>query len=398
MASADRPNWIDLKVDALLNRPRYGRVVKRTDVAIAVALTVWMELEIWAEHLHPTAVAAPLMLVAGAALAWRRMYPIPVGLVLVFASIVQAAAGMTLHSAVAPVVALLLVSWSIGAYEERRRAVLGLTLLVCGMWIGMAVSMATGADHYEGTDFPWIGALLIAPGALGMAFGARTRTLRAAEARTRELELERREAIAAERARIARELHDVIAHSVSVMTVLAGAAEEMLKGDPAQAIEPVRAVQETGRQALVEMKRLVGVLRQGDEEIGLAPQPGLADVERLIAKVREAGLKVELRIEGTPRPVPLGVDLSAYRVVQEALTNALKHAGGAPAVVTIHYRETDLAVEVTDEGGTARTGEGGHGLVGMRERIGIFGGTFDAGPRESGGFAVRALLPLERLG
>ena len=274
MASAGRPNWIDLKVDALLNRPRYGRVVKRTDVAIAVALTVWMELEIWAEHLHPTAVAAPLMLVAGAALAWRRMYPIPVALVLVFASIVQAAAGMTLHSAVAPVVALLLASWSIGAYEERRRAVLGLTLLVCGMWIGMAVSMATGADHYEGTDFPWIGALLIAPGALGMAFGARTRTLRAAEARTRELELERREAIAAERARIARELHDVIAHSVSVMTVLAGAAEEMLKGDPAQAIEPVRAVQETGRQALVEMKRLVGVLRQGDEEIGLPLSPG----------------------------------------------------------------------------------------------------------------------------
>jgi signal transduction histidine kinase len=246
-----------------------------------------------------------------------------------------------------------------------------------------------------GTDFPWIGALLAAPGVLGIAFGARTRSLRAAEARARELELERREAVAAERSRIARELHDVIAHSVSVMTVQAGAAEEMLRVDPARALEPVRAVQATGRQALVEMKRLVGVLREGDDELGLAPQPGLADVERLVAQVREAGLGVELRIEGSPRPLPLGVDLSAYRVVQEALTNALKHARGAAAVVTIRYGEHDLTVEVTDDGTPVETAAGGHGLVGMRERVGIFGGTFDAGPRETGGFAVRALLPLE---
>ncbi len=229
---------------------------------------------------------------------------------------------------------------------------------------------------------------------LGIAFGARTRRLQAAEARAQRLELEQREAVVVERARIARELHDVIAHSVSVMTVQAGAAEEMLKRDPARALEPVRAVQETGRQALVEMKRLVGMLREDDDEIGLAPQPGLADLDRLVKQVREAGLPVEVRIEGEPRTLPLGVDLSAYRVVQEALTNALKHAGSATATVTVRYGERDVTIEVADDGAGSDKKDGGHGLVGMRERIGVFGGTFAAGPRDTGGFAVSARLPL----
>ena len=372
--------------------------MKKIDVAIAGLLLLWMEAEVWAEHLHPAPVVAPLMVVAALALVWRRFYPIPVALLLVVVMIVQMLAGMTMHSAVSPVVAVFVASWSIGAYEDRRRAVIGLVLLVAGVMLSLGISELRGVDHYEGTDYPWIAALIAAPGIFGIAFGARTRTLRAAEARARELELERREVVAAERSRIARELHDVIAHSVSVMTVQAGAAEEMLKVDPECAVEPVRAVQETGRQALVEMKRLVGMLRHGEEETGLAPQPGLADLERLVAQLRDAGLRVDLRVAGTPRPLPIGVDLSAYRIVQEALTNALKHAGGAPAVVTIRYRERELAVEVRDEGRAAPARGGGHGLVGMRERIGIFGGTFDAGPSESGGFAVRALLPLEGAG
>jgi signal transduction histidine kinase len=272
--------------------------------------------------------------------------------------------------------------------------VLGLTLLLCGIWVAMGVDMLRGTDHYGGSDFPWIGALVVTPGVLGIAFGARTRSLHHAEARAAELELERREAVVAERARIARELHDVIAHSVSVMTVQAGAAEEMLKHDPARALEPIRAVQETGRQALVEMKRLVGILRTEDEEIGLAPQPGLADLDRLVRQVRDAGLPVEVKVEGEPRPLPLGVDLSAYRVVQEALTNALKHAGRATATVTLRYGERDVTIEVADDGAGAPEKDGGHGLIGMRERIGVFGGTFAAGPRESGGFAVSARLPI----
>ena len=188
----------------------------------------------------------------------------------------------------------------------------------------------------------------------------------------------------------------MIAHSVSVMTVQAGAAEEMLKTDPARAFEPVRAIQDTGRGALVEMKRLVGVLRDDDEDVGLAPQPGLGDVERLLEQMRNAGLRVDLRIEGAERPVPPGVDLSAYRVIQEALTNTLKHTGGAPAIVVVRFGDDALEVEVTDAGSAAPARrDSGHGLVGMRERVGIFGGTFDAGPGAAGGFVVRALLPLD---
>ena len=364
---------------------------------IAAALTAAMLFEVWAEHLRPAEVVTPLMVVAGAALAWRRLYPLAVTAVLVVVAALQAAAGMSMHTAVAPVVASLVLSWAIGAYEERRRAVLGLTLLVCGIWLSIGIDVLRGTDHYQSTDVPWIGMIVLVPGVLGIVFGARTRSLREAEARARRLELERREAIAEERARIARELHDVIAHSVSVMTVQAGAAEEMLKRDPTRALDPVRAVQQTGREALNEMKRLVGMLREHDEETVLEPQPRLRDVERLVAQVREAGLEVELRVEGDPRPLPVGIDLSAYRVVQEGLTNALKHAGaGARATVTVSYRKDGLAIEVSDDGSTVMQAGAGHGLVGMRERVGVFGGTFDAGPRESGGFAVRALLPLEQ--
>jgi signal transduction histidine kinase len=370
------------------------RRVKRTDVLLAAAITAWMVGEVWAEHLRPTAVALPMMIIAGASIAWRRSYPILVALVITATAVSQAAAGMSMHTAVAPFVALLVTSWSIGAYEERGRAVLGLTLLVCGIWAVIVIDSLRGTDHYVGTDYPWIGGLLLLPGVLGILFGSRTRSLHAAEARAARLELERREAVSAERARIARELHDVIAHSVAVMTVQAGAAEAMLAQHPERALESVRAVQETGRLAMAEMKRLVGMLRDGDEEAGLEPQPGVSDLERLVAHVRETGLPVELRVEGAPKPLPIGIDLSAYRVVQEALTNAIKHAGASAAHVVLRYGERDLTIEVTDDGaGPAVATNGGHGLVGMRERVGVFGGSFDAGPRDGGGFAVHAILP-----
>ena len=372
---------------------RYRPPVRKLDALLAAALTAAMVVEVALEHLHPEALASALMVVGGVSLAWRRIYPIAVGGVVVATGIAQSAIGMSMHSAVSPVIAILVVSWSIGVYEDRRRAVLGLALVVCGMWLAIGIDVLRGTDHYQATDVPWIGTLIALPGVLGLLFGARTKSLRAAEARAARLELERREAVAEERTRIARELHDVIAHSVSVMTVQAGAAEEMLRVDPGRAVEPVRAVQETGRQALVEMKRLVGMLREGDEETGLAPQPGFADVELLVAQVREAGLEIDLRVEGTPRPLPIGVDLSVYRVVQEALTNSLKH-GGRRATVTLRFDPEKLAIEVDDEGVVTVVGGSGHGLAGMRERVGIFGGTFDAGPRAGGGFTVRAQLPL----
>jgi signal transduction histidine kinase len=374
---------------------RLGRS-RAFDALVAVAVTAYSVVEVFVEHLDPQWVAAPLTVLGCGALYWRRLYPVLVGAAFVAMAIVEAAAGVSLHTSVGPVIGIFFVSWAIGAYETRPRAVLGLILLVCGMWLAIGIDVLHGTDSYSGTDVPWIGALIATPGVLGIAFGARTRSLQAAEARAARLELERREAIAEERARIARELHDVIAHSVSVMTVQAGAAEAMLQRDPVLALEPVRAVQETGRQAMVEMKRLVGILREHAEETGLAPQPGLADLDRLVAQVREAGLPVNVTIEGDPRELPLGVDLSAYRVVQEALTNALKYAGRAEATVTVRYGANDVAIEVTDDGaGEAKGNSSGHGLIGMRERVGVFGGTFAAGPRDGGGFAVSARLPLE---
>jgi signal transduction histidine kinase len=352
---------------------------------IAVAITAWMLVEVWAEHLHPTWVAVPLFLVSGASLLWRSGRPILVGLVLVAASIVQAASGMSMHTAVSPVVAILLVSWSIGTQEAQRRAVLGLTILVCGVWVAMGIDTVRGTDHYEGTDVPWIGALLLAPGIIGIVFGSRA--LR--------FELQQRAAVAEERARIARELHDVIAHSVAVMTVQAGAAETMLGSDPARAAEPVRAVQETGRHALAEMKRLVGMLREDEEDLGLAPHPGLSRIDGLLAQVREAGLEVELEVDGPARPLAPGVDLSAYRIVQEALTNAIKHAGCAHLRVSIRYTDRDVQLEVADDGSGAGDGSGGHGLIGMRERVAVFGGSLETTSPPTGGFVVRARLPVE---
>ena len=231
---------------------------------------------------------------------------------------------------------------------------------------------------------------------LGRALGARAQRAADLEERAERLERTHAEAVAGERATIARELHDVIAHSVSVMTVQAGAARVLLDEDrPERARESLLAVEETGRQALGEMRRLLGILRGDDHDTRLAPQPGIAEIEGLAEQVRAAGLPVEVVVEGEPRPLPPGADLAAYRVVQEALTNALKHAGAARAEVSIRYGRTALDLAVTNDGRVRRNGRVGHGLVGMRERVALYGGDFEAGPREAGGYAVRASLPMD---
>jgi signal transduction histidine kinase len=221
-----------------------------------------------------------------------------------------------------------------------------------------------------------------------------------AERAERERETEARAAAAEERARIAREMHDVVAHSLSVMVVQAGAAEAMLDADPERARRPLAAVQQTGRSALTELRRMLGVLREmADEGPGLAPQPGLSALDELARQVREAGLPVNVRVEGEPRPLPPGIDLSAYRIVQEGLTNALKHAGPATAEVVVRYGPRELELVVRDDGrgrGPSANG-GGHGLLGMRERVALYGGDLTAGPRPEGGFALAARLPLEVL-
>jgi signal transduction histidine kinase len=199
-------------------------------------------------------------------------------------------------------------------------------------------------------------------------------------------------AVAIERGRIARELHDVVAHNVSMMVVQAGAAERVLAGEQPHVRDALAAISDTGRQTVDEMRTLLGVLRASAP---LAPQPGLADLEELVDGVREAGLPVTLRIEGSPRPLPQAADLSAYRIVQEALTNALKHAGPARADVVVRFEAGAVTLEVRDTGmGAGQGGGTGHGLVGMRERVAMFGGELDASPAPEGGFAVRARLPV----
>ena len=206
-----------------------------------------------------------------------------------------------------------------------------------------------------------------------------------------------RAAVASERARIAREMHDVIAHAVSVIVIQAGAAEEMLDLDPSRAREPLRSVQNSARQALGELRRLLTVVRpDADTGAGLAPQPGLADLDTLAGDVRAAGVVIAVHRDGAPIVLPPGVDLAAYRIVQEALTNVLKHANARTADVAIRYRTNAVELEVTDDGGPSARAPAttGHGLVGMRERAALYGGRLEAGCRSNGGYAVKVLLPV----
>ena len=221
----------------------------------------------------------------------------------------------------------------------------------------------------------------------------------AAKERASRLELERearaRAAVAEERARIARELHDVVGHSVSVMTVQAAGVRRLLREDQEREREALLIVERTGREALAEMRRMVGVLRRPEEAPALAPQPSLEHVGRLVEQAREAGLPVELRVEGDAVELTAGVDLTAYRLVQEGLTNALKHAQASRAEVLVKYGGEAIEVTVSDDGKGVGNGDGGgHGLVGMRERVMVYGGELDAGPQPGGGYRLRARLPL----
>jgi signal transduction histidine kinase len=222
--------------------------------------------------------------------------------------------------------------------------------------------------------------------------GGRERRAALAE---RERDVTAREAVLDERARIARELHDAIAHNVSMMVLQAGAERRVLDGHEDSTREVLEGIERSGRSALTEMRRLVGMLRS-DRSEPLAPQPGIHDLPVLISQLREAGLPIDLTVDGSPPGLPVGIELSAYRIVQEALTNVLKHAGDSHATVRVRYSPDSLELEISDDGrGRSNANiSGGHGLVGMRERVALYGGQFSAGRRPNGGFAVRVLLPV----
>jgi signal transduction histidine kinase len=365
----------------------------RKDLLLALVVVALAGLEVWLNPgVRPRWAAAVTEVLAGLALAWRRRFPLGTVVVVSAAAGAEALLRVPIDQPVVPLAAEVIGLYSLALGATFARAVGGFAV-----WAATLVVLLL-TRHPGGTSVK-LGnvafGLVIAGAAWAAGRAVRTRTEHASELARRadRLEAERATVVAQERARIARELHDVVAHSVSVMVVQAAAATEMLKHDPERAAQPLAAVEETGRQALVEMGRLVGLLREG-EHFGLAPQPGLDDLDALAAQVTEAGLPVEVRVEGAPRPVPLGVDLSAYRVVQEALTNALKHAGEARAHVLLRFESDAIEVEVVDDGfGVAPVRSGGHGLIGMRERVSVFGGEFHAGPRPGGGYTVRARMP-----
>jgi signal transduction histidine kinase len=248
-------------------------------------------------------------------------------------------------------------------------------------------------------DLEFIGGFIVAFWIVGRVVWSRRALVHRLEAQAEELRLARDAAagaaIAGERARIARDMHDVVAHGVSVMVVHAEAAEALLD-QPDRATESLRAIQRSGRAALADLRRIVGVLRAGDGNADLSPAPGLRDADQLVARLNEAGLDVTLEVRGEPRPLPDGVELAAYRVLQEALTNALRHAGPTRATATVAYGGGDITIDVRDDGPVrTRPGpptRGGHGLDGARERLALYGGELTAGP-SGAGFHVRARIP-----
>ena len=298
-------------------------------------------------------------------------------------------------------VPLLVAAYTVARWCNGRLALIG--ALIVGAAIAVVMVQAPATSSAGNIPFAIVPAagLMIA----GRVLQQRQERARELADRAHRLETDREAevaaALAAERSRIARELHDVVAHCVSVMVVQAGVSEAFLDGSPERAREPLQAVQETGHQAIAELTRMLGLLREGsgDAPYRLAPQPGVAQLPDLVERLTASGLYVELGTVGDAQPLPPGVDLTVFRIVQEALTNALKHADpGAEARVELRYLPRAVEIEVTDNGTTTSAPTaGGHGLIGMAERVSVFGGSLQTGVRPEGGFRVFVTLPVEGL-
>ncbi|MFI7288349.1 sensor histidine kinase [Streptomyces anulatus] len=354
-------------------------------------------------------VAVPVVLGLSMVVALRRKAPEKMLLLAILVGVVQ------LVFDVRPGIgdfAMLVITYTVATVGERWASRLALVCSLSAAALSQLRWEAEPGGSWAQVVFVTI--IMTVPFVLAWVLGDSLRTRRAyfdqLEERAARLEREReaqsKVAVAAERARIARELHDVVAHNVSVMVVQADGAAYVMDAAPDQARQALETISSTGRQALAEMRRLLGVLRTGDapESGEYVPQPDVEQIEDLVAQVRQTGLAVDFKVEGTPRPLPSGVELTAYRVVQEALTNTRKHGGpDAGASVRLVYFDDGLGLLIEDDGrGAAHelyedggADGAGHGMIGMRERIGMVGGTLDAGPRPGGGFRISALLPLK---
>jgi signal transduction histidine kinase len=343
--------------------------------------------------------ALPLDLAACVALGWRRTRPLWVLAVVVAVDVTQIVTGLP---ALTLVYVTLIAIYSVAAYASRRRAVVALLLTYAAIF----GALVTPQGSIEG-GLVTATAVMAAAAVLGDSVRTRRAYLASVEERATRLERERDAqaaiAAAAERTRIAREMHDVVAHSLSVMVAQADGAGYVMDTSPDQARRAMATVAETGRGALAEMHRLLGVLRSAPLEPALAPQPSVDQLDALIARTESAGLPVTLDVQGSPLSLSPGLSLTVYRIVQEALTNTLKHAGpDVTARVRLRYLSHDVEIEVSDDGhfsdvpATRTMGaDDGHGLTGMRERIGVYGGSLQAGPSADGGWRIWARLPVE---
>ena len=375
-----------------------------TDGALATLLAIYGLGHIWLGWIPdegyaggPRGLDTIVVALCTVPLAWRRRAPLAAfGVIIATFSLAQPLTSAS-ASFFAGLLPALIGAYSVARYEEGRRVLIGIAIGLAGMLLLVATTPSfQKSEELFLEAFLWSSAWL-----LGWTIRRGERRARDLGARAERLEREREEqaraAVLDERARIARELHDVVAHGVSVMVVQAGAARSMLRAEDDATRAQLQSIEGIGRQALTEMRHMLEMLRD-DAELGLEPLPGIAQLDGLVAAAREANLPVDVRVEGEPQPLPPGIDLTAYRIVQEALTNAIKHAGPATANVTVRYRPEALELEVCDDGaGTAKAnGNGvGHGLVGMRERTALYGGELHVGPRDDGaGYVVRVRLPV----
>ncbi len=365
--------------------------VPAVDMLLALlCLTLgWAELLVWDEWSTESRwlQAAGVTLIC-ASLALRRRSPLAMVAIAAGGSLLMIA-GEVPPQILAVGLAAMVISYSVAAGLDGRRLIVAVTLFVV-TWLTRDIV----DPNLNGFDIVIDGLVFAMPFIVGRVVRRREHQVRlvsqVAEDRTHD-------AVRHERARIARDLHDVIAHGMSVVVVQADAARHGLAAEDVETRAALVEIERAGRESLREMRRLLGLLRDGDEDASaLAPQPGMADVSTLVQSVRQAGLPVDLRVVGVARPLSPGIDVAAYRIVQEALTNALRHAGPARATVEIGYDDRAVALRIADtgRGHGASPGSGGNGLVGMRERASLYGGSFAAG-REPGGFVVVASLPFE---
>jgi signal transduction histidine kinase len=374
------------------------------DLAVVLALAATAIAQLW--------IAPPSGLVGGAtvhtvlALAFtlplllRRRYAVAVFLTVVGSAWIQLELGGGLGQ---PFFAVVIALYAVGAHASRPWTYVGPAAVALQV-LADVPRLREGAPLDEVVP-AWF--ILVGIWGFGRWMRHRTRAGAALVERAETAERERREgaarAVLEERARIARELHDLVAHSMGVIVIQAQGAQRALDTSPQQARAALAAIESAGRGGLAEMRRLLGLLTDASADPDTTPQPSLDEIPDLVARLEAAGMPVDLRVEGAVRPLPAGLELAGYRVVQEATTNALKHAGPAPVDVLVRYEPDCLQIEVTDDGprgGTVNGREGGHGsggqgLVGMRERVALYGGTLQAGPRAEGGFAVRATIPFE---